>query len=74
MEAKKKTRETVDGQELQGFRTLWNALSTQCWNICEVGEGGTAIEVKKLTDRTPLQEKAFELLDSYGRQDPESHN
>jgi transposase len=74
VEAKKKTRETVDGQELQSFRTLLNALSTQCRNICEVGEGGTAIEVKKLTDRTPLQEKAFELLDSYCRQDSASHN
>jgi hypothetical protein len=67
---KKKERETADGVELQSFRTLLSELGTQCRNTCELGEGASAIQATRVTDLTPLQEKAFALLRAYCSQNP----
>lgn len=72
LKAKKLARETDDGHELQSFRTLLAALGTQCRNLCELGEGSGKIELTKVTNPTPLQTKAFELLDLYCSQNPEN--
>ena len=70
VQAKKIARETAAGNELQSFRTLLNALSTQCRNHCDLGEGSSAIHLTKLTDPTPFQTEAFRLLADYCSQKP----
>ena len=67
VKAKKTERQTDDGNELQSFRTLLNDLGTQCRNTCELGEGGSAIQITKVTDPTPLQTEAFRILENYCR-------
>ena len=70
VQVKKTDRQTKDGNELQSFRTLLNALGTQCQNTCELGEGNSAIEITKVTDPTPLQSEAFRFLETSCSQQP----
>ena len=63
LRAKKASRVTPDGHELQSFRTLLTALGTQCRNRCEFGEAKTIVRYIKLTEPTAQQIEAFCLLD-----------
>jgi transposase len=67
---KKRTRQTAEGLEVQSFPTLLECLATRCRNTCSVrgvgngeapGQGKSTFEC--LTDPTPLQGKAFELVE-----------
>lgn len=58
---KKKTRKTTsEGLTVHSFSTLMAALGTRCRNRCRIGTSGTSI--CRLTEPTPLQTKAFQLL------------
>jgi len=60
---KKARRKTPDGFVIHSFETLIEHLSTQCRNYCyprDVAESETRIEI--VTDPTPLQARAFDLL------------
>ena len=58
---KKKTRKTSsEGLTVHSFSTLMAALGTRCRNRCRIGASGTSIS--RLTEPTPLQAKAFQLL------------
>ena len=58
---KKKTRKTTsEGFTVHSFSTLMAALGTRCRNHCRIGISGTSIS--RLTEPTPLQAKAFQLL------------
>lgn len=63
LRAKKASRVTPDGHELQSFRTLLTSLGTQCRNVCEFGEDKTIVRYIKLTEPTAQQVEAFSLLD-----------
>ena len=58
---KKKTLKTTsEGLKVHSFSTLMAALGTRCRNHCRIGTPGTSI--CRLTEPTPLQTKAFQLL------------
>lgn len=60
---KKARRKTSDGFAVHSFETLIEHLSTQCRNYCyprDVAGSETRIEI--VTDPTPLQARAFDLL------------
>jgi transposase len=63
--AKKETRQTENGLELQSFQTLVAQLGTQCRNTCEFGEDESTGSFEKLTEPTPLQSEAFRLLELF---------
>ncbi len=63
LQAKKLSRVTPDGHELQSFRTLLTMLGTQCRNECEFGEDKSVVHYTKLTEPTAQQVEAFRLLD-----------
>jgi transposase len=56
---KKARKSTAEGLPVQSFPTLMAALGTRCRNRCRVGKG---ISFTRLTEPTPLQAKALELL------------
>jgi hypothetical protein len=80
--AKKASRLSPDGFEIQSFATLLKHLGTQCVNLCRlrlpdqnggdepVKDKGEFDRMEMVTDPTPLQSRAFELLRMY----PESGN
>ena len=47
---------------MQSFSTLLQALATRCRNTCRVQATKEAPTFEQLTQATPLQAKAFELL------------
>ena len=57
---KKARKTTVDGLPVQSFSTLLTAMGTRCRNRCRIG--GSVTTISRLTDPTPLQARAFELL------------
>jgi transposase len=57
---KKAEKHTPDGLSVHSFSTLMAALGTRCRNRCRIGAAGTSIS--RLTEPTPLQTKAFQLL------------
>lgn len=59
---KKLARETTDGLPLHSFKTLLEHLATRCRNQC-YAPGQREFTFDILTDPTPLQTKAFELLE-----------
>jgi len=63
LRAKKATRRTEDGHELQSFRELLAELATQCRNTCEFGNVESSLRITKLTDPNPVQREAFGLLE-----------
>ena len=65
VKAKKATRETADGLEIQSFLTLLDELATQCRNTCEFGEDRTVVCLTKATEPTALQTQAARLLEVY---------
>jgi len=59
---KKTARLTSEGLTIHSFRTLLAELSTLCRNRCRFRHDPTGSVFYKLTEPTPLQKKAFQLL------------
>ncbi|MGC8724509.1 MAG: hypothetical protein ACP5VF_11665 [Acidobacteriota bacterium] len=59
--AKKAGRRTEEGLEVHSFNTLLTALATQCRNTCRTNSDGGPTFIR-LTDPTPLQSRACQLL------------
>jgi transposase len=59
--AKKKTRLTEDGFEVQSFDSLMAILGTRCQNTCRMKMQGDQMFTQN-TQPTPLQKRALELL------------
>jgi hypothetical protein len=59
---KKARRLTVDGLPSHSFPTLLAALGTRCRNRCRVTSGLDGLTFCQLTEPTPLQPRAFQLL------------
>lgn len=59
---KKRTRHTTDGLPLHSFQTLLATLGTRCRNHCYAKNDPEKKPFILLTDPSPLQQRAFELL------------
>jgi hypothetical protein len=59
---KKAQRTTADGLPLQSFDTLLAALGTRCRTTCRMTADPTGPRIQQLTELTPLQARAMELL------------
>jgi len=59
---KKATKMTPDGFPVQSFSTLLSDLATRCRNQCRVKSKPDSPAFHELTQRTPFQERAFQLL------------
>ena len=60
--SKKARRLTADGLPIPSFHTLLAALGTRCRNRCRVTSGLEGLTFCQLTEPTPLQQQAFQLL------------
>src|SRR6266480_3625080 len=60
---KKAVRVTEDGLAVQSFDTLLKILGTRCRNLCKVKAASSDSSFFQLTEPTPLQSRAFQLLD-----------
>jgi transposase len=63
VQRKKLTHQTEDGLPVQSFATLLKELATRCRNTCKLASAPSGITFFQVTERTPLQAKAFTLLD-----------
>ena len=61
-QAKKMDRTTVDGFPVHSFQTLLRELATRCRNRCRIPAEPSAATFQQLTEPTPLQARAFQLL------------
>ena len=61
VKAKKKTKQTADGLPVQSFHSLIMALSTQARVTYSLGNAQATFD--QLSTATPLQQRAFELLE-----------
>jgi transposase len=61
-DAKRRSRESNDGLELHSFETLLVHLGTRCQIRCVFHKAPGAPTAVRLTDPTPLQEKALKLI------------
>jgi transposase len=61
--SKKAKKTTEEGEPLHSFRTLLQELGTCCRNRCRVASDTGGSTFDRLSDLTPLQERAFELLE-----------
>jgi hypothetical protein len=59
---KKASRLTADGLPIHSFDTLLAALGTRCRHRCRVTSGLDGLRFCQLTEPTPLQQRAFQLL------------
>ncbi|MHB1900187.1 MAG: IS1634 family transposase, partial [Leptospirillum sp.] len=59
---KAETHRTEDGFPVQSFRSMLRNLGTLARNRVRAGEDREAPEFSLLTQATPLQKKAFDLL------------
>jgi len=59
---KKSTRITQDDFPVQSLKTLLEAMATRCRNTCQLQCDPTSPEFDELTEPSPLQRRAFELL------------
>lgn len=59
---KKAARVTSDGLPIQSLDTLLAELGTRCRNRCRIKSDATSAAFYQLTEPTPLQRRAFELL------------
>ncbi len=59
---KKVQRRTPDGFEVHSFRTLLQVLGTRCRNLCQIPSGPKGVSFHQLTELTPIQARAFQLL------------
>ena len=62
VQTKKQQKQTAAGYPVQSFSTLLQALATRCRNTCQVQARKEAPSFEQVTQATPLQAKAFELL------------
>lgn len=60
--AKKSDRVTADGFPVHSFETLIRELATRCRNTCRIAAQPAAPSFKQLTESSPLQSRAFQLL------------
>jgi transposase len=60
--AKKKTKQTADGFEVQSFRSLLSQLASQTQNRCVVAGDASECSFEQVSELTPLQAEAFRLL------------
>ncbi len=61
-QAKKMDRVTADGFPVHSFDTLLRELATRCRNTCRIPAEPSAATFQQLTQPTPLQSLAFQLL------------
>jgi transposase len=59
---KKTVRLTPDGLPIHSFETLLAELATRCRNRCRIKSDPNSAPFSHLTEPTPLQQRAFELL------------
>ena len=62
---KKATRLTSDGLTIQSFDTLLAELATRCRNGCRIKSDPNGSTFYQLTELTPLQKRALQLLGLY---------
>lgn len=62
VKSKKAVRLTDDGLPVHSFDSLLRALSTRCRNTCRVKGGTSETSFQQVTELSPLQARAFELL------------
>jgi len=60
--AKKVDRVTADGFPVHSFDTLLRELSTRCRNTCRIPADPSAATFQQLTEPTPVQTRAYQLL------------
>lgn len=60
--AKKADRVTGDGFPVHSFDTLLEELATRCSNTCRIAADPSGSTFEQLTELTPLQARAFQLL------------
>lgn len=60
---KKVVRFTADGLPIHSFETLLAELATRCRNRCRIKSDPNSASFTHLTEPTPLQQRAFELLE-----------
>jgi transposase len=60
--AKKTGRVTADGFPVHSFETLLRELATRCRNTCRIASAPDSPSFNQLTQLTPLQSRAFQLL------------
>ena len=61
-QAKKISRVTADGLPVQSFHTLLRNLATRCRNTCRIPSHASGATFQQLTEATPLQSRALQLL------------
>jgi hypothetical protein len=59
---KKAVRRTAEGLPVHSFDTLLQSLGTRCRNTCRMTSDPAAPRFQQLTELTPLQARAMELL------------
>jgi hypothetical protein len=59
---KKADRVTPDGFPVHSFDTLLRELATRCRNTCRIPSDPSGTTFQQLTEATPLQARAFQLL------------
>jgi transposase len=62
---KKALKMTADGFATHSFQTLLSELGTLCRNKCRIGSDSNNPAFYQMTEPTPLQKRAFDLLDLY---------
>jgi hypothetical protein len=62
VKAKKTVRLTAEGLPVHSFDTLLEALATRCRNTCRVKATASEASFSQLTQPTPLQARAYQLL------------
>ena len=65
VQAKKNRRSTPDGLPLHSFSTLLQALGTRCRHQCRLRGDADGPTVERLTEPTPLQARALELVRAF---------
>ena len=61
-QAKKMDRVTADGFPVHSFQTLLRDLATRCRNTCRIPSEASGTTFQQLTEATPLQARALQLL------------
>lgn len=62
---KKQQRQTHDGLPVHSFKTLLSDLGTRCRHRCRLKSDPNSPAFHQLTEPTPLQRRAFELLAAF---------
>ena len=62
VKTKKAVRMTADGLPVHSFDSLLEALGTRCRNTCRVKAAPANASFSQVTEPTPLQARAYQLL------------